>query len=227
MTAVQGKNEKAQMSSGPQAVRTQRPNYFVAVQVSHVPEACTAIKRVQSTLLENEPDLKQAIVDVESAHITLGVFHSGSESTIESAKEALRAAVQENALRQTVISLAGISTFRNEVLYIDVADGEGKENLSHMAFSVREQLEKRGVVESAAKMLAFVPHVTIAKTSKMKWTRKRGRTKIPTSAYEACVGVDDEGGVVVPMVEIQLCAMSNRAEGHYYSVEETVPLISD
>ena len=42
-------------------------------------------------------------------------------------------------------------------------------------------------------------------------------------AYEECINI--EGGVI-PVVEIQLCAMAGRPAGGYYSVEERVPLLS-
>lgn len=71
-------------------------------------------------------------------------------------------------------TLTGLGHFRHEVVFVKVKDdGEGA-RLASLAAAVRRAMVDGGVMEDGdASSASFVPHVTLAKTSKVK--RRNGR----------------------------------------------------
>lgn len=100
--------------------RPVRPNYFLALQLSSFPAITAAITTVQKTLLEQLPAAQAALVDPQTAHMTVMVAALQTEEEVQSAEaamESLPAILQQhdNMQEPPCIHLEGLSHFRNEV----------------------------------------------------------------------------------------------------------------
>ena len=123
-----------------------------------------------------------------------------------------------------VVRLRGLGSFGGQVLYLDVAEGEGREGLVRLEAAARAALAGLGIALNSSG--AFTPHVTIAKTSKLKRRGKRGRgrpqgkLKIEKGFY---AGLDVDAGPV-EVRDLLLCSMAGRRAGEFYVVDHAVPL---
>ena len=102
------------------AASPQRPNYLLALQLSNFPAVTAAITAIQTTLTEHSPALQAALVDSESAHMTLMVAALQSEEEVQkavAAVEALPAKLKEHEhmLDPLRVRLEGLSHFRHQV----------------------------------------------------------------------------------------------------------------
>ncbi|PRW56056.1 A-kinase anchor 7 isoform gamma [Chlorella sorokiniana] len=153
-----------------------RPTHFLALQVSQHPGVAAAISTVQASLKRHSPHLKKACVEAASAHLTLGVMALNSEE--ERARAAAVLAALAEPLRQAAllapvrVQLEGLSHFKNQVLYLDVSPDNGLERLMALAAATRVHFKDAGLLLQADQ--PFVPHVTIAKTSKLQGWGKKG-----------------------------------------------------
>lgn len=172
------KSTAPQRAWGSPKPREPRPDHFLAVQVSHSPTVSAAISDIHAALVEHSPYLKDTLVDPITAHITLGVMALPDETAkalaVTALQDAGRAVMQQNVLQ---LYLRGLGTFNQEVLYIDVADDSGREQLSNVATVVRQHFFKGGLLLQAKR--DYVPHVTVAKVSKMgnTWSGRRGKIR--------------------------------------------------
>jgi 2'-5' RNA ligase len=217
-----------------------RPDHFLALRLSHDPTVISTITTIQNAIAKHSPHLQPSFIDPISAHLTLGVLHLPDDATKEAAQAALLdAATAVAAVLDTpcCVSLCGIGNFRSQVIFLDLADGNGgsgsggntggREAALQLAATVRTHFQEQGLLLQANR--AFVPHVTIAKISKMQpWTNnyksRRKKTQaeveaeqltIPTESYSALSSISSGA---VRLSEIQLCAMEGRQPGEYYKV---------
>lgn len=100
--------------------KSPRPNYFLALQLSNSPAVIEAISRVQQSLIKHLPAVQAALVDPQSAHMTVMVAALQSEEevqTAEKAMEALPAVLAQHGGMQgpLCVKLEGLSHFRHEV----------------------------------------------------------------------------------------------------------------
>lgn len=211
--------------------RHAKPDHFLALQVSHSETLRSAVTTVQKSLLQAAPHLSPALVDPATAHITLGVLSLPTDESKHTAMLTLHDAVSKVKEMDVVkqhphfrsrgleIPLRGLGTFGTNasVLYLHIAQGGEYELLQGIANTVRERFASAGLLLQGNK--EFVPHVTIAKLSKMK---SRAVTCIPPELYEDHITVD---GGVVGVVDVQLCAMRGRPAGEYYTVLEKSMLL--
>ena len=121
-----------------------------------------------------------------------------------------------------VVRLRGLGSFRGQVLYLDVA--EGREGLVRLEAAARAALAGLGIALNPPG--AFTPHVTIAKTSKLKRRgkggrgRPQGKLKIEKGFY---AGLDVDAGPV-EVRDLLLCSMAGRRAGEFYVVDHAVRL---
>ncbi|KAL4421704.1 hypothetical protein ABPG77_010648 [Micractinium sp. CCAP 211/92] len=163
-----------------------RPNHFLALQVSKHPEICAAIAQVHSCLAQRAPHLKKACVDPASAHLTLGVMALQGEADRERAGQVLAGLAaplaQAELLQPLEVRLEGLSHFRNQVLYLDIVQDRGLEQLLELAAVARAHFQEAGLLLEADRPL--VPHVTVAKTSKLQGGRGAGGGRSAGDAAE-------------------------------------------
>ena len=153
-----------------------RPNLFVSLRIRSAP-VIRELVAVQSALASFDARYASSTVDPASFHITLALLHvdgPGEEA------EALRVFSQvqprlrliltgsDDASTTTVtvpeLSIRGVSTFGQSILYADVARGTSRQRLVAAARVLKDAFRQAGVGCTAeTESLEFVPHITLAK----------------------------------------------------------------
>lgn len=107
-----------------------------------------------------------------------------------------------------------------QVLFLDIAQDSGLERLMQLAAASRAHFAEHRLLLQAGQ--AFVPHVTVAKSSKLvqQYSKRQARQgqqseQLPQAAWVPHAGI--EGGRV-ELQEIQLCAMAGRKQAQYYPI---------
>jgi 2'-5' RNA ligase len=219
-----------------------RPDHFLALRLSHDPSVISTLTTIQNEILQHSPHLRNSIIDPISAHLTLGVLHLPDDLTKEAAQAALvNAATAAAALEiPCSVTLQGIGNFRNQVVFLELAEeaegearprggsvGGGRQGVMQLAATVRQHFKDEGLLLQANR--SFVPHVTIAKLSKMQpWGRNNNKNNrsnkkyeeqielsIPLESYSALTSISTRA---VELAELQVCAMEGRKPGEYYKV---------
>lgn len=90
------------------------------MQVSQSAEIKQSMKLVQDKLVEQYPELKDTIIDVESAHLTLMVMNLGEAGTlVPLCTDLLTSSVpilrEKGLLKPITVRLKGLSTFNKKV----------------------------------------------------------------------------------------------------------------
>ncbi|CAK0752281.1 hypothetical protein CVIRNUC_002134 [Coccomyxa viridis] len=186
----------------------QRPTHFIAAQVSHESNVIQAIQEVQKALVGHTAGLKDTLVEPATAHFTLMVMplRGGEEKDRGyAALRSLGAAMEQKSLLAPVsLELQGLSHFRHQVLYLDVApaqDGLGR--LKAVAAAAREHFLSQGL--GSCDQRPFTPHVTIAKLSNLKsYAARRSINTIPEAAYQKHFNIQAGSARILAL---QLCAM--------------------
>lgn len=88
-----------------------------------------------------------------------------------------------------------------QVLYLGVREDEGLAAVREVAAASREALEDIGLQGGRD---SFVPHVTVAKLSKLRFLERRRLKRIPEEAYEANIGIRAGSA---ELTAVQLCRM--------------------
>lgn len=89
--------------------------------MSQSPAVTAAIKSVHDSLVQHSPDLQAALVEPETAHLTLMVTALDSEEEVQRAEAAMedfsdQLAADEAWEKPLALSLEGLSHFRHQVL---------------------------------------------------------------------------------------------------------------
>ena len=156
-----------------------RPNVFIAVKVeSH--DILNVMASVQEDLIKVEPLLKDLLVPVAQAHLTLLVFRV-EEEQMEKAKEIFEKVIQEKVAMKLCnkdsfdVEFEGVGSFDKKVLF--VAPVSGREILEHLNKVLYAGFTESGFVCEPM----FTPHVTLVKT-KFKDGKEIGG--IPSGCFE-------------------------------------------
>ena len=159
--------------------RSVRPNVFMAVKIDS-PDIIKAMASVQEDLLKVEPQLKDLLVPVAQAHLTLLVFRV-EEEQMEKAKEVFEKVIKEQVDMKLwnndsfYVEFAGVGSFDNKVLF--GAPVSGCEFLEHLNKSLYAGFNESGFVCESM----FTPHITLVKT-KFKDGKQTGG--IPSGCLE-------------------------------------------
>ena len=100
--------------------KPKRPNFFFALQVSQSAAVTAAIKSVHDSLVQHADDLQAALVEPETAHLTVMVTALDSEEEVQHAEAAMESftdqlAADEAWTRPLALTLEGLSHFRHQV----------------------------------------------------------------------------------------------------------------
>lgn len=100
-----------------------RPNFFFALQVSQSAAVTAAIKSVHDSLVQHARDLQAALVEPETAHLTVMVTALISEEEIQHAEAAMESFADQLAAdaawtKPLALTLEGLSHFRHQVLQL-------------------------------------------------------------------------------------------------------------
>jgi len=166
------------------------PDHFLALRLSLDPSVISTITSIQNAIAQHSPHLKDAFIDPITAHVTLGVLRLPDAATKEAARAALLvAATAATFTTPCYVTLQGINHLRNQVVFLNLAEAEdaegraegcgGREQVIQLAAAVRQHFGEQGLLLQADR--AFVPHVTVAKLSKLQpWQRgAQGKRRSP------------------------------------------------
>ena len=97
-----------------------RPNFFFALQVSQSAAVTAAIKSVHDSLVQHAKDLQAALVEPETAHLTVMVTALDSEEEVRHAEAAMESFTDQLAADETwtmplALTLEGLSHFCHRV----------------------------------------------------------------------------------------------------------------
>ncbi|XP_056116557.1 A-kinase anchor protein 7-like isoform X3 [Rhinichthys klamathensis goyatoka] len=198
-----------------------RPNYFISVPITN-PEIKQAVQDMQKLVLEKDPRLSRALIPVDTLHITLLVAHLKTQEQVDLAVSTLSALESPlNTLlagHRLILPFCGVGHFKQEVAFVQIAEGEPLNTLALIAESVRKAFEERGIVSGDDK--AFKPHLTFLKLSRAPKLRKQGVKKLDPalfSDFESRVFGDE------CVCRVDLCSMlKKKTSDGYYHREKSV-----
>ena len=194
------------------------PNYFVAIRVSN-PDIHAGVKIVQDSLVTHNKRLKDALIPLETLHLTLLVVHlQDNEQILKAAgimnqcQASLEPILQNGAL---TLTFSGLDHFGHQVLFVKLGGEEELVLLNSVANIIRETFEKEGIPSTDSR--DFIPHLTVMKLSRSPKLRKKGVKKIPVESYTNWVNFKfGEDSVNA----LYLCSMNDKKDeqGFYKSV---------
>lgn len=163
---------------------SQRPNYFVSIPITN-PQIRAGVEAVQAGVIQRDPRLSRALIPTGSLHITLLVTHLGSQEQVDSAACALdhsrQCVVELLEGRELVLPFSGVSSFKNEVVFVQLTEGEHVNKLTEIAEAVRRTFVEQGIAVTDDK--AFKPHLTFMKLSRAPKLRSQGIKKLDPELY--------------------------------------------
>lgn len=186
-----------------------RPTHFLALQLSQHAAAVHAATTVQAAVTAAAPHLKMACVECSTLHVTLQVMAITDDDMLMRAIAALercgQALDRDNLLTPVVLSLNGLGSFNDSVLFFKVAS-EPPDHLGGLARATRSVFAGVG---RAHDRRPFTPHATVMKTSRMPGAG------IAAALYEECAGLHVEP---LSVSSLQLCSMARPTDAAYYPV---------
>ncbi|XP_046578252.1 uncharacterized protein LOC124285977 isoform X2 [Haliotis rubra] len=156
-----------------QIPRKPSPNYFVAVQITN-PQIHSGLSHVQQEVMSVNHKMKEVMIKLPTLHITLMVMSLQTEEDIARARAALTESgceLRERFKTLPVLEVAGLGTFRNQVVFATVSPGDALDDLTHIHQCVIDKMADHEVVSTETKGLT--PHITIMKMSKVKAAFRR------------------------------------------------------
>ncbi|XP_051511306.1 A-kinase anchor protein 7 isoform X3 [Myxocyprinus asiaticus] len=200
---------------------TARPNYFVSVPITN-PKIKQTVEDLQNLVIEKDSRLSRALIPVNTLHITLLVTHLSTQEQVDLAASTL--SDLESTLsallagRSLILPFCGVGHFKQEVAFVQIAEGEHLSTLTHMAEMVRKGFEERGIASGDDK--AFKPHLTFLKLSRAPKLRKQGIKKLDPSLFsefESAVFGDE------CVCRVDLCSMlKKKTPDGYYHCQKSV-----
>ncbi|XP_006003746.1 A-kinase anchor protein 7 isoform X1 [Latimeria chalumnae] len=197
----------------------QHPNYFVALPITD-PKIQGGILAVQDIILQKNSRLSKALIPIPCLHITLLVIYLANDEEVSMAVNALSKSKEiiEEILqgRQLVLKLEGIRNFKNEVAFVQLAEGEQMTTLGKVAETMRKVFQEEGILATDYK--AFKPHLTFMKLSRSPKLCNQGIKKIDPQLYET---FKDHWFGEETLQRLDLCSMLKRKQPNGYFHCET------
>lgn len=142
------------------------PNHFIAFRI-HDSIIRQRIADVQKKIVEKNPLLNKALVDVRTLHVTLAVTHLENEERTKELQRMLRdwgeKDMKAHFSEPMHLTFKGIGTFRREVAFIKINECENYKRLCNLSGAVNDLLSSAGFYSESKK---FTPHLTLLKLSK-------------------------------------------------------------
>ena len=219
---------KKKGDSNGKKMKNVRPNYFLSVRIKNEILKQRAQHVIDLAVMLDGDDVKKCIVPTRDLHLTLFVFHLKGREQIEKASEVL--ASTHDKINQIIgpdglsISFANVSSFRKDVIYIDVVQDKAYEKLVEMSNYLHKEFYKKGIIcdrnigeilsdDSNIPTLKLKPHATLLKTSKAKFKKKEKRRRIYLTVPEI---VKERYFGVANFDRVELSAMMKKdSEGYY------------
>ncbi|GIX77716.1 hypothetical protein CDAR_303341 [Caerostris darwini] len=174
----------SEMFANENTVNKQRPNYFVAVQVSD-PEILARVRKIQHHIVNKNKDLDDCMISIPTLHITLMVMNISDSEMHERALKALQNVYEEQndimCENPLILNFCGLGNFGNRVLYAKMKKNDSFKRLHCLAESVRKQFADLQIFSTDTRN--FNPHLTIAKINFSR-QKQKGFNKIEPSCYK-------------------------------------------
>ncbi|XP_064412178.1 A-kinase anchor protein 7 isoform X3 [Latimeria chalumnae] len=204
----------------------QHPNYFVALPITD-PKIQGGILAVQDIILQKNSRLSKALIPIPCLHITLLVIYLANDEEVSMAVNALSKSKEiiEEILqgRQLVLKLEGIRNFKNEVAFVQLAEGEQMTTLGKVAETMRKVFQEEGILATDYK--AFKPHLTFMKLSRSPKLCNQGIKKIDPQLYET---FKDHWFGEETLQRLDLCSMLKRKQPNgYFHCETSISFAND
>eukprot|EP00092_Neocalanus_flemingeri_P037859 GFUD01041211.1.p1 GENE.GFUD01041211.1~~GFUD01041211.1.p1 ORF type:complete len:280 (+),score=78.63 GFUD01041211.1:257-1096(+) len=212
--ATASKNQEMQVDKEKIKKPNLRPNVFAALQVDN-PDIQHAMDTFQQDCLEYDPRLRDFLVPVRKAHITLLVLHI-SEEKMEEAKDIFKSVIEEKIINHFddedifEVMFESVGSFNNRVVF--AKPSSGVDRMQYM----NQELYKAFTLRGFSCDSKFSPHLTLMKKG---YKKGNGLKEIPSESFENCsrnkFGIQAFSG-------IQLLSMTKpqTKEGYYFSEEE-------
>ncbi|CAF0975567.1 unnamed protein product [Brachionus calyciflorus] len=197
------------------------PNYFLCIKINNqkIIQACAGI---QQEILKNNPLLEKSIVKIETLHITLLACYLQDKEEIDLFNSKLvdnKRLLFENLNNKFEITFKGLSTFRNQVVYVDLIKDDHFNKLIQMQ---KELVKIAQLINVPLFEKSFSPHMTLMKLSKAKSLIKKGIKKIDKQFYEH---LNETEFGIEPVNQIHLCSMREKhPETGFYKIEWDVDI---
>ncbi|XP_042565926.1 A-kinase anchor protein 7 isoform X4 [Clupea harengus] len=180
------------------------------------------MEAVQAAVIQRDPRLSRVLIPAGSLHITLLVTHLGSQDQVDSAACALehsrQSVVELLEGQELVLPFCGMMSFKNEVVFVKLAEGEHNKKLTQIAEAVRRTFLERGIAVTDDK--AFKPHLTFMKLSRAPKLRSQGIKKLDPELY-AEFSQHQFGDETLSRID--LCSMlKKKSPDGYYHREKSI-----
>jgi len=201
-----------------------KPNYFLAVQLNsqHIREK---IEGIQDHIRNRNKTMEKCFVPISTLHVTLCVMTLSSVEDQQRVASALSLCCSKisNILGKTPsveLKYENLSTFREQVLYMDLAKNQGLSTLVKIVVELKRCFTELRI---NFKQEEFTPHLTVMKMSRcQKQMRKAGIKRISPKLYEKFK--EETFGTDV-VTDIQLCSMTEeKAPDGFYKVLAKIDL---
>jgi len=196
-----------------------KPNYFLALQIDNK-DTIDKFREVQFKYVKNDYRLKDSIVSVQTAHVTIEVFRA-EENQLEDLKKILKDALKEyekNTEEKNIV-FKELGMFSDKVLYAKPESNEGETYLHELHKTVRTTLKENGFQIFGHD--TYNPHSTLLHVKVDGQSVLKG---IPKSIIDDCK--DIELGIQ-EIKEIQLLSMDKEKDDSGYYHCEDVFKVSD
>jgi len=202
--------------------QSERPNFFVAVQVEDKEIAENALIIQKSIQSKSNKDYSDAFIGVEKFHITLMVMCLKDESEIKRACACLQdcqTSLTTIASGSICLDFDGLDVFgKGRVLFSPPSETDGLLRLRKIKDFVQEQMENSKIYSADLKK-EWNPHLTLMKFTGSKSLLRQGLRCVKPSHYKA-ESSTTLGSQVVK--SLQLCQMNKKQEDGYYFVHQEV-----
>ncbi|XP_041510136.1 A-kinase anchoring protein 7 isoform X2 [Microtus oregoni] len=198
-----------------------QPNYFLSVPIINK-KIIAGIKVLQNTILQQDKRLAKAMVGDGSFHITLLVMQLLNEDEVNTGTDALlelKPFIEEILQgRHLTLPFQGVDTFRSQVGFVKLADGDHVNTLTEIAETAQRIFQEKGIL--AGESRSFKPHLTFMKLSKAPVLRKQGVKKIEPELYEQFI--NHRFGEEI-LYRVDLCSMLKKKQSNgYYHCEASI-----
>ncbi|XP_057618999.1 A-kinase anchoring protein 7 isoform X3 [Chionomys nivalis] len=198
-----------------------QPNYFLSVPIINK-KITAGIKVLQNTILQQDKRLAKAMVGDGSFHITLLVMQLLNEDEVNTGTDALlelKPFIEEILQgRHLTLPFQGVDTFRSQVGFVKLADGDHVNTLTEIAETAQRIFQEKGIL--AGESRSFKPHLTFMKLSKAPVLRKQGVKKIEPELYEQFI--NHRFGEEI-LYRVDLCSMLKKKQSNgYYHCEASI-----
>jgi len=181
------------------------------------------LKEVQDKILAKDDNLKHAIVNLQTSHITLNVLRLPDDTAIETAKgivESSSELLNQITTEPFNINIVNLNNFNKRVIFADVTKNDQFETLKKIKDSFSQSLN-----EFITDKREYNPHVTLFKITQ-KTTKKTKMKKFDVD-YEDLMDIDF-GEQEVNSIQLLSMTHPKEVDGYYKSfaqVEITSPHI--